>query len=61
MGEMGPVRGLCVIIECADSEYDIFKNIIYIYIVVYKLYKVKKFQNGRSNLLLEVVCGNRVC
>ena len=33
----------------------------YVYIVVYKLYKVNKFQNGRNNLLLEVVCGNRVC
>ena len=49
------------VIKYADFEFDIFKNNIYIYIVVYKPYKVNKFQNGRSNLLLEVVCGNRVC
>ena len=49
-----------MVIECADFEYDIFKNIICIYCCLQAV-KVNKFQNGRSNLLLEVVCGNRVC
>ena len=33
---------------------------LYIYIVVYKLYKVNKFQNGRSNLLLMTIWDNQV-
>ena len=48
------------VIKYVDFEFDIFKNIICIY-CCFKPYKVNKFQNDRSNLLLEVVCGNRVC
>ena len=34
---------------------------LYIYIVIYKLYRVNKFQNGCSDLLLTTLWGNRVC